>query len=55
VAGNCDGALYYWNMNSKKFEKRVSGHEGPINCLKYNFMSGVLASADKEGNLVLWQ
>jgi WD40 repeat protein len=47
VAGNCDGAIYYWNTVKKAFEKRVSGHEGPINALKYNFMSGILASGDK--------
>ena len=26
VAGNCDGSIYYWNVNKKSFEKKVSGH-----------------------------
>lgn len=55
VAGNCDGAIYYWNTSKKTFERRVTGHDGPISTLRYNFMSGILASADKEGNLIIWQ
>ncbi len=55
VAGNCDGAIYYWNVAKKTFEKRVTGHDGPINTLRYNFMSGILASGDNEGNLIIWQ
>jgi len=28
-------------------EKKISAHECPVTTVKYNFMSGTLASADK--------
>ena len=55
VAGNCDGHLYYWNRDKKELEKKVSGHECPITCLKYHFISSILSSCDKDGNVILWQ
>lgn len=55
VGGNCDGYLYYWNREKRNMEKRVSGHDCPITALKYHFMSGVLTSCDREGNIIIWQ
>lgn len=55
MAGNCDGSIYYWDRYKRNVVKRISGHDGPISALNYHFMSSVLVSADKEGNLILWQ
>lgn len=46
MAGNCDGAIYYWNRDKKTVEKRVTGHDGPVTSLKYHFLSGIMVSAD---------
>jgi len=35
--------------------KKVSGHDGAVTAMNYNFMSSLLASADKEGSLIIWQ
>lgn len=55
LAGNCDGSLYYWNRFKGDMVKKVSGHDGAVTAMSYNFMSSLLASADKEGSLILWQ
>lgn len=55
LAGNCDGSIYYWNRYSGEFQRKVSGHDGAATALSYSFMNSLLASADKEGSLVLWQ
>ena len=55
LAGNCDGSIYYWNRYKGDFARRVGGHDGSVTALNFNFMSSTLASADKEGSLILWQ
>ena len=55
LAGNCDGSIYYWNRFKGEMMRKVSGHDGAVTVMGYNFMSSVLASADKEGSLILWQ
>ena len=55
LAGNCDGGIYYWNKFKGDMVKRVTGHEGSVTAISYQFMSSVLASGDKEGNMILWQ
>lgn len=55
VAGNCDGYLYYWDKAKGSFERKVSGHDSPVTTLKYHFLSGILASCDKDGSVILWQ
>lgn len=55
MAGNCDGYLYYWNRSKGSFERKVSAHDFPVTTLKYHFLSGVLASCDKDGSVILWQ
>ena len=35
--------------------KRVSGHDGPMTAINYQFMSSLLATGDKEGSVILWQ
>lgn len=55
VAGNCDGYIYYWNKDKQTMEKKVSGHDSTITALKYQFVSSIIASCDKEGNVVIWQ
>ena len=55
LAGNCDGSIYYWDKFKGGIVKRVTGHDGPVTALQYHFMSSILATADKEGSLILWQ
>jgi WD40 repeat protein len=55
LAGNCDGSIYYWDRFKLDMVKKVSGHDGAITAINYNFMSSLLASADKEGSLIIWQ
>lgn len=56
VAGNSDGSIYYWNKDKESLEKKISeGHEKSITTMKYHFMSSVLATCDKEGNVTIWQ
>lgn len=35
--------------------KRISGHDSAVTALNYTFMNSMLASADKKGDLILWQ
>ena len=55
LAGNCDGFIYYWNKFKGDLVKRVSGHDGPMTAINYQFMSSLLATGDKEGSVILWQ
>lgn len=55
LAGNCDGAIYYWNRFKGDFVRKITAHDGPLTALHYHFMSSTLATADKEGSLILWQ
>jgi WD40 repeat protein len=55
LAGNCDGSVYYWNRFKGEFMKRVSGHDSAVTAINYTFMNSMLASADKNGDLILWQ
>ena len=56
MAGNSDGSIYYWNKDKESLEKKISdGHEKSITTMKYHFMSSVLATCDKEGNVTIWQ
>jgi WD40 repeat protein len=47
LAGNCDGSIYYWNRFKGDMVKKVSGHDGAVTALSYNFISSLLVSADK--------
>jgi len=47
MAGNCDGSIYYWNRFKGDFVKRISGHDGAVTAISYNYMSNMLASGDK--------
>ena len=55
LAGNCDGSIYYWNRYKGDLVRKITGHDGPVTALHYHFMSSTLASADKDGSLILWQ
>ena len=54
LSGNCDGTIYYWNRFKGSLERKVTGHEGSITAISYHFMSSLLASADKDGSMILW-
>ena len=47
--------IYYWNRGKGDLAKKVTGHESAVTAIRYHFMSSLLASGDKEGNLILWQ
>ena len=47
LAGNCDGAIYYWERCEGHFAGKISGHDGVLNVLEYHQTSKTLATADK--------
>ncbi len=55
LSGNCDGSIYYWSRFKGDMVRKVTGHEGPVTAINYNFMSSILATGDKEGSVILWQ
>jgi WD40 repeat protein len=55
LSGNCNGMIYYWKVQNQEMVRRVSGHDCGITGINYHFMSSILATGDKEGNMILWQ
>ena len=40
---------------SKRLLATLEGHQAPINCVRWNNLGTIFASADDEGTINLWQ
>ena len=39
---------------SKRLLAELECHQAPINCVRWNYLGTIFASADDEGNIFLW-
>ena len=42
-------------QKSKRLLAQLEGHSAPINCVRWNSLGTIFASADDEGTINLWQ
>ena len=54
LAGNYEGAILYWNVETQKREAKLTGHEGTVTSVVYQPFTGIMSSTDSKGNMILW-
>ncbi len=54
VSGNDQGAIHLWDVETKKLEKTIPGHEGKVTCLLVTLNGKGLLSGGIDGTLRLW-
>mmetsp|Transcript_19339 Transcript_19339/g.41638 ORF Transcript_19339/g.41638 Transcript_19339/m.41638 type:complete len:910 (+) Transcript_19339:58-2787(+) len=55
VAGSTDPFhVYCWNMQTAKLLDVFTGHAGPVTCMSFQPVGGVLATASWDGTVKLW-
>ena len=50
-----EGLFQDANSKSKRLLAQLEGHSAPINCVRWNNLGTIFASADDEGTINLWQ
>lgn len=54
LAGNYDGSILYWDVDTLKRVCKLTGHEGTVTAVLYHPFTNILSSTDSKGNLILW-
>ena len=50
-----EGLFQDEDTKSKRLLAQLEGHSAPINCVRWNSLGTIFASADDEGTINLWQ
>ncbi|KAJ3671742.1 hypothetical protein LUZ60_007821 [Juncus effusus] len=54
AAGSSDGLLHIWSKGNKEPAKVLEGHGSGVLCCEWSERGGVVASADRNGNVFIW-
>eukprot|EP01038_Epipyxis_sp_PR26KG_P012111 gene12111-16216_t len=56
VTGCSDSSLFIWNINATFFsiKLKLKGHSGKINCISFNSLGTLFATASADCSIILW-
>jgi len=56
VGGSSDGVVFIWDTSTGELRKSLAnGHKKTVICVSWNPLGHQLATADRDGNIVLWE
>lgn len=54
AAADDDGAIHVWDASTKSEERLLTGHEGPITCIRFSPDGTAISSGSMDGTIRVW-